>query len=127
MKPFLSIGIPDVIPFEQFQEQVTMTDLSTEELLEQAKHAATEAKHQLVILNKIDVRTARAVLCEADHKAYVTSLLRSCLGVGVAVGVLTRELVDEGNVEGEGLAVEIGRTGFHQSFMVPQVKKVDKK
>lgn len=102
-----------------------MTDLSTEELLEQAKLAAAEAKAQLMYLNKIDVKTARAALCEQDHKAYVTGLLRSCLGVGVAVGVLQREVVEEGNEDGEGLSVEIGRAGFHASFGVPVVKRAE--
>lgn len=104
-----------------------MPGLSIQQLLEQAKHAATEAKNHLVYLNKIDVKTARAALCERDHKEYVTGLLRSCLGVGVAVGVLQREVVEEGNKGGEGLIVEIGRTGFHGSFMVPQVKMKEEK
>lgn len=49
-------------------------------------------------------------------------LLRSCFGVGVAIGVLGREL-EGGGSGGEGVVVDLERqAGYHDAFMVPGVK-----
>lgn len=132
MKPFLSIGLPDVIPFEHFQAQTTMEYHDTASLLEQASVSIAEAKKQLQYLSKVDTKTARATICEEDHKTNMKNMLRSCFGIGVAVGVLAREVEEAGmgpETEGDGeglqavLSMEIVREGFHKSFPVPSIKR----
>ncbi|TGZ84802.1 Mak10-domain-containing protein [Ascodesmis nigricans] len=132
MKPFLTIGIPEVIPFEHFQIQVDMEFHDNSTLLEQARLSCADAKKHLQYLIKLDPSTARAPICEDDHKLNMSQLLRSCLGVGIAIMKLVGEVEEAGlgNATGEssegkldGVVIEWVREGYHKSFPVPNVKR----
>lgn len=57
------------------------------------------------------------------HRATVQKLLRSCVGVGVAIVIFARE-VEAGTASDELVAVELDRSeGYHVSFPVPLIKR----
>jgi len=120
VKPFLTIGCPDVMPYEAFREMVDYTDIPDSELLAYAAEHIQEAKKGYMHVTKLDADTARAKLCEADWKANSQRLLRSCFGAGVAVGVLARELAAAGN---DRIVAALDRgAGYHVAFPVPVVR-----
>ncbi|PWW74816.1 Mak10-domain-containing protein [Tuber magnatum] len=120
MKPFFTIGCPEVIPFEDFQSLVADQETETSELLEMASESATDAKKNFDQLCKLDARTARVVLCEERYRMSMREMMRSCIGVGVATAVLSKAL-QEGKATPELLDVQIDRERYHPSFPAPKI------
>ena len=119
LKPFLTIGCPEVVPHETFRAVVDNGDVTDADLLSYAAEHIQEAKKGYLHLTKLDKETARAQLCESDWRGNVQRLLRSCFGVGVAVGVLAREL-EAGRMEGVKVVLDRG-VGYHAAFPVPVI------
>ncbi|KAG0634665.1 Mak10 subunit, NatC N-terminal acetyltransferase-domain-containing protein [Tuber brumale] len=120
MKPFSTIGCPEVVPFEEFQSLVSNEEIETSELLEMASESATDARKNFDQLCKLDARTARAVLCEERYRTSMREMMRSCIGVGVATAVLSKAL-QEGRATPELLDVQIDRERYHPSFSAPKI------
>jgi hypothetical protein len=68
MKPFLAIGLPEVVPFERWQELVDPPDVEVLELLGYASESVTEARKYYDRLSKLDKAMARVLLCEGDYR-----------------------------------------------------------
>jgi hypothetical protein len=120
MKPFFTIGCPEVVPFEDFQSLASSQEIETSELLEMASESATDARKNFDQLCKLDARTARAVLCEERYRTSMREMMRSCIGVGVATAVLSKAL-QEGRATPELLDVQIDRERYHPSFSAPKI------
>ena len=120
MKPFLTIGCPEVVPFEIFTEVVDPPDTDTADLLEFAGESVAEAKIGLGRWMKIAPEMTRTVLCEVDAKKEVQGLLKSAFGLGVVVGVVRREM-EAGKVDGCKVKWEGEAKGWHKCFKVPEV------
>lgn len=106
-----------------------------------ASSSVNEAKKIFDRLSKLAVRTARAVLCEEAYRTVallpiliegemltittqnMREILRSCIGVGVAVAVLSGAL-SEGRASEGMLEVEIDRARYHSSFPAPKITAV---
>lgn len=56
------------------------------------------------------------------YKQNSRDMLRSCIGLGVAVAVLTKAIKSPGGATKETLDVEIDRARYHPSFPVPSIK-----
>lgn len=56
------------------------------------------------------------------HEQNSREMLRSCIGLGVAVAVLTKALKSPGGATKETLDVEIDKARYHPSFPVPSIK-----
>jgi len=94
----------------------------TSTLLQYAEEHIAEAKKGYRQLTGLDGETARATLCRDGYRASMQKLLRSCFGVGVAVGIFTRE-VQTGTTGTGSLVVTLDRSeGYHPSFPVPLIK-----
>ncbi|KAF8245835.1 Mak10-domain-containing protein [Wilcoxina mikolae CBS 423.85] len=120
MKPFLSMGVPEVVPYEFFRQMVDNVDLNTPTLLQYAEEHIADAKKGYRQLTNLDAETARATLCRDWYRAGMQKLLRSCFGVGVAIGIFTREV--QAGTAG-ALVVTLDRSeGYHPSFPVPLIK-----
>lgn len=120
MKPFLSIGCPEVLPYNLFRSVVDTPDISCSDLLVYASEHISEAKKGYNKLNKLDVEDTRANLCESDYRSTMNSLLRSCFGIGVAIGVLIRE-VATGTDGRDTLQLVLEKESYHPSFPVPKI------
>jgi hypothetical protein len=91
MKPFLTIGCPEVVPFDIFETLVDNPEIQVSlifirppphnnhtkltvfasqmlELLEVASESITQARKDFDQLSKLDVNTARVVLCEEAYR-----------------------------------------------------------
>ena len=92
-------------------------------MLQYAGEHIADAKGFYRQLAGLDADAARAALCPATHRATVQKLLRSCVGIGVAVVMFSRE-VEAGTASDEPVVVELDRSeGYHVSFPVPLVKR----
>lgn len=121
MKPFLPIACPEVLPFDMFTDLVEAAETPTEELLQCTKEAIAEAKSNLQAVARISPNISRTQLCEADFKAEARAMLKSCFGMGVAVGVIEREF-EAGSAEDCKIVWEDAKSkGWHASFPVPEV------
>jgi len=118
MKPFLAIGLPEVVPFERWQELIDPPDVDILELLGYASESVTEARKYYDRLSKLDKTMARVELCEGDFRLNVREIQRSCIGCGVAIAQL-RKAVETGSTE--KLEVMIERDKYHPFFPVPKV------
>ncbi|KAI9815701.1 MAG: hypothetical protein M1827_002097 [Pycnora praestabilis] len=120
MKPFLSIGLPELFPHEQFRDLVTQVDTSIAQLLEIADQAVKRARKDYDLLGKMESKTTRSVLCEGEWKKNVKDTLRACIATSIAISTV-RKAVDK---HGEGkLKVEIPPTGrgYHDWWAVPKI------
>lgn len=96
--------------------------MQTSDLLVLANEHVMEARKSFGQLRRVDAAMARASMCEPVWRNEMQSLLKSCFGVGVAVGVLVRE-VEAGRTDGAGVSVVLDRAGgYHRAFMVPCIK-----
>ncbi|CCX30815.1 Similar to N-alpha-acetyltransferase 35, NatC auxiliary subunit; acc. no. Q7T322 [Pyronema omphalodes CBS 100304] len=121
MKPFMSIGVPEVVQYDYFRNVVDNPDMDTSSLLHLASEHIAEAKKGYRQLSTLDKEITRSKMCHDTYKANISKLTRSCFGIGVAIGVLTRE-VDAGTVESSNLCVTLHQgAGYHASFPVPLV------
>lgn len=76
MKPFLNIGLPELVPFEQFENLVTIPDDSNLEVLQCATVAIGRARRDYELLGKMDAKTSRSLLCEEEWgKVYISSCI----------------------------------------------------
>ncbi|KAI5852246.1 Mak10 subunit, NatC N-terminal acetyltransferase-domain-containing protein [Tricharina praecox] len=119
LKPFLTIGCPEVVAYSAFRDVVDNVEISDAELLSYAAEHLQEAKRGYMHIAKLDADTARATLCEQDWRKNMQRLLRSCFGAAVAVGVLAREM-EVGGLEGVKVSLDRG-AGYHEAFPVPVV------
>ncbi|KAA8913299.1 Mak10 subunit, NatC N-terminal acetyltransferase-domain-containing protein [Sphaerosporella brunnea] len=115
MKPFLSIGCPEVIAYDTFRSVVDNEEMEMKEILSYANDHIAEAKKQYQKMSKLPASIVRANICYDSFRTNVNCLLRSCVGVGVAIGVLSRE---DGPVE---VTLDHGDK-YHPAFPVPCIK-----
>ncbi|KAH0610820.1 uncharacterized protein H6S33_011247 [Morchella sextelata] len=122
MKPFFTIGCPEVVPYDIFATLVDNPQVETLELLELASESIAQARKDFDQLGKLDEETSRTVLCEDAFKINNREMLRSCIGLSVAVAQITKALKSAGGATQEYLEVEIERAKYHPSFPVPSIK-----
>ncbi|EPS43025.1 hypothetical protein H072_2993 [Dactylellina haptotyla CBS 200.50] len=118
MKPFLTIGCPDVIPFDDFKSLVDNPEIDTLEMLEMATENTKEGRKNFDLLSKMSAASSHAILCEEGYRLNLREYLRSCIGAGVAIVVLTKAIKTNTLVDVE---VEIDQGSYHPWFPVPRI------
>jgi len=124
MKPFLPIGLPEFLPYDQFQLTVSQSEESTTDLLTFAADAAARARKDFELLSKLDGNTARCMGSEEAWKKNVKDCLRACISASISISMLKKALEKAGD-QGEELdvRVEVPRVseGYHDWWIVPKV------
>lgn len=121
MKPFLLIGLPELIPFAELQRLVTQPQESTLDLLKYAAEAALAAKRGFEVLSKLSAKDA---FCRGSHESWVKNVkdcLKACIFTGISIAAV-RKAVESGKKE-LGIRVEIPVVGkgYHDWWVVPKV------
>ena len=134
MKPFTRVSSPEVppwdcVPWEYFNPREAYSSIDMSEKLEEAKIslneakvAIAEAKRQFELISKIKPRAGRFILCEDMWRGNVRELLRSCIGLSVAlVGVEKMLEVEEEERRWWRWKIEKGNKRYHEWFGVVSV------
>ncbi|KAF3902001.1 hypothetical protein AA313_de0201164 [Arthrobotrys entomopaga] len=118
MKPFITIGCPDVISFEDFKSLVDNPDIETLEMLEMATENTKEGRKNFDLLSKMSAASSHAILCEEGYRLNLREYLRSCIGAGVAIVVLIKAIKTNTLADME---IEIDQGSYHPWFPVPRI------
>jgi hypothetical protein len=132
MKPFLAIGLPELLPYDQFKLAVTQPDESTDDFLQFAAEAATRAKKDFELMSKLDGQTARCLGSEQSWQRSVKDCLRACISTSISISVIKKALdaAAAPNRKGKGrgmaevkLKAEIPPVGkgYHDWWAVPKI------
>jgi hypothetical protein len=123
MKPFLSIGLPELIPFDDLTRLVNQPEDSTIGLLSWAAESVAGAKKGFETLSKLTDKEAH---CQGSHDSWLKNIkncLKACIFTGITISAVKKALEAAGK-EGEvKLKVEIPVVGkgYHDWWTVPKV------
>ena len=116
MKPFLSVGLPELPPFEEFTQYTRQPQESTLDLLDFAAESTSGAKKGLEILSKLNAKDA---YCQGSYESWVKNVrdcLKACIFTSITISAVKKAVeaaAKDGKVK---LKVEIPRPekGYHK-------------
>jgi hypothetical protein len=126
MKPFLAIGLPELVPYSELTQLVNQPAESTLDILSFAADSTAAAKRALEGLAKLNVEQA---FCHGSHDSWVQDVkgaLKACIFANIAIAAV-RKAVEAAGKDGEvRLRVEIPEpsTRYHIWWMVPKIVPV---
>ena len=137
MKPFMAIGLPELVPYADFHAMATREDeKDTIALLHAAAAALHRARKDLDALCKTDARSTRSTLCESEWRVAIKDALRACIAACITAaavvkaaegGDVLRLRLDVGlpSLEAESKLPSAGpRARYHPWWIVPTVTMV---
>jgi N-alpha-acetyltransferase 35, NatC auxiliary subunit len=124
MKPFLPIGLPEFIPYDQFQVAVSQSGELTADLLNFAVEAVARARKDFELLNKLDGSTARCLGSEEAWKKRVKDCLRACISASISISMVKKAL-ERADASGKEVDIKVEippvGEGYHDWWIVPKV------
>lgn len=127
MKPFVSIGLPDLPSFEDFQEGTTQPNMSSEDILSYGERALAGAKRGFEALSKF---TAEESFSVGSHDRWVASMkngLKSCIAAGIAFSTLHKAVREAGGEPSSlKLQAEVPTPAksYHEWWIVPRISPI---
>ncbi|KAL3418683.1 N-alpha-acetyltransferase 35, NatC auxiliary subunit [Phlyctema vagabunda] len=123
MKPFLSIGLPEVVSYDDFTRRVQQEHESTLGLLTYATEAVAGAKKGYELMSKLSADDA---FCQGSHDSWVKNIkdcLKACIFTGIVITSVKKAVGATGKDGVVKLKVEIPVTGkgYHDWWVVPKV------
>jgi N-alpha-acetyltransferase 35, NatC auxiliary subunit len=123
MKPFMSIGLPELIPCDELTRLVTQPDETTTDLLSFASDSVTGAKKGFEILSKLSEKDA---YCQGSHDSWLKNTkdcLKACIFTSITVAAVKKAVEAAGKDGKVSIKVEIPITGkgYHDWWVVPKV------
>lgn len=126
MKPFLQIGLPELIPYDRFNLSVTQPSETTADLLKIATEAAARARKDFELMSKLNAKTAHCLGSEESWKNNVKDCLKACISASITISMV-KKAVDAAGAQGEvklkGVIPEAGK-GYHDFWVVPKISPV---
>ena len=122
-RPFAAVGVPELVPFEDFKSAVEQQDVPTEEILSGAAKAAASARKNLEGMAKLD---RERTFSGAGYEAWVEKTkkaLKACIAVGVTVATVQKMVAGKeegGKVKGK-VEIPAAEEGYHECWIVPRV------
>ncbi|PWY75607.1 amino-acid N-acetyltransferase subunit Mak10 [Aspergillus eucalypticola CBS 122712] len=143
MKPFLSITLPELVPYDEYRREAVLEGDSDEIVLERATKAISEARKawEATLANGAFIRDSDgeespAPAIEEDWKRDIKDTKRACIGASIAIGTVKealekrtpKEPSDEAaNRPSVNLQVTIPEVGskarWHDWWIVPQISQ----
>jgi hypothetical protein len=126
MKPFLGIGLPELVPFPELTQLVTQPNESTLDILEFAAESTSAAKKALEGLAKLN---AEQGFCRGSHDSWVVDVkntLKACIFANITIATVRRAVEAVGEEGKVKLKVEIPvpSARYHDWWIVPKVVPV---
>lgn len=123
MKPFLGIGLPELVQFEDLTRLVTQPDESTLDLLQFAADSAMGAKKGFEVLSKLGAEEA---FCQGSQDSWVANIkacLKACIFTNITISTVRKAVETAGKDGKVKLKVEIPASGkgYHDWWVVPKV------
>lgn len=124
MKPFLGIGLPELVPFTDLTRLVTQPNDATEDILEFAAESTGAARRALEGLVKLN---AEQGFCYGAHESWVADVknaLKACIFAHITIGTVRRAVASAGEDGHVSLKVEIpppASARYHDWWIVPKV------
>ncbi|KAI9843380.1 MAG: hypothetical protein M1838_002635 [Thelocarpon superellum] len=134
MKPFLHLSLPELLPYEQFQREVSqlhipidlaLKDMQTPRLMQEGLQMIQNARRDLEVMTKMDSRTTRSVLCHEEWRGGVRDTLRACIGASIAGLEISRILHGERDAS-ENAEDEKGGKGGKEGASTSQERRTRK-
>ena len=126
MKPFLSIGLPELIPFDDLTRLVMQPEESTQDILGFAAESAAGAKKGFEVLSKLNAKDA---YCQGSHDSWLKNIkdcLKACIFASITISAI-KKAIDAAGKDGKvKLKVEIPAAGkgYHDWWVVPKAVPV---
>ncbi|KAK4205748.1 putative MAK10 subunit [Triangularia verruculosa] len=132
MKPFGTIGLPELPSWEVYRASTDRAQVETEKLLEDARLSLEQAQRGLEVVARMSEKESFSVGCYERWLGGVTGQIRAVEKAGVVVEVVMRKLEEKGEgTKGKelGLKVGIGKAaeGEHEWWVVPTVEEIDQR
>jgi hypothetical protein len=126
MKPFLTIGLPELIPLPELTNLVKQPNDTTMDLLNFAAESTAAAKRALEALAKLNVEQA---FSHGSHDSWVKDVkdaLKACIFTNITIAAVKKEVETVGENGKVELKVEIPQpsTRYHVWWIVPKVVPV---
>lgn len=131
MKPFLSIGLPELIPLDQLTELVNQPSESTLDILDFATESATLAKKKFEALSKL---TAKESYSQGCHDAWVKNIkdcMKATIFTGISTAAVRKAFEKAGKAKRKTIRVEsvkvdipVAGKGYHDWWVVPKITPV---
>jgi hypothetical protein len=126
MKPFLGIGLPELVPFSDLTQLVTQPNETTLDILDFAGESTAAAKRALEGLAKLN---AEQGFCRGSHDSWVADVkntLKACIFANITIATVRRAVEAAGKDEKVKLKVEIPKPSarYHDWWIVPKVVPV---
>ena len=123
MRPFLAIGLPEPVSYDEFTQIVVQPSESTLDLLKYAGEATAGAKKGFEVLSKLDAEEA---FCQGSHDSWVKNVkdcLKACIFTSITISSVQKAIEVARKNEKVNLKVEIPPTGksYHDWWVVPKV------
>ncbi|KAI9782199.1 MAG: hypothetical protein M1839_005313 [Geoglossum umbratile] len=132
MKPFLHIGLPELVPFEDFRAFAVQTQDSASRLLAAAASAVARLRKDYEMMGKMEPATTHSVLCVEWWTKNLKDSLRASIATSIAIAMLIKAVKAKGDVTDEewiptvkvDLTRELsaeGQGGYHPFWIVPKI------
>ncbi|GAB1199953.1 hypothetical protein APSETT444_009312 [Aspergillus pseudonomiae] len=133
MKPFLSITLPELVPFDEFRREAILEGDSDETVLERATKAISEARKawEATLANGAFIRDPQGqanqtLAIEEDWKKDIKNTMRACIGASIAIETVKKALTAlRASTDVVNLQVSIPDMGskarWHDWWVVPQI------
>lgn len=123
MKPFASVGLPELPSFDDFTSGTTQPESTSEELLQYAERTLAGAKKGFEALGKLSPEDSFSV---GSHDRWVTSVkngLRSCIATGIAISSVQKALREAGGSGEMKIKAEIPTPdkAYHEWWIIPKI------
>lgn len=125
MKPFLSIGLPELIPFDDLTKLVQQPEESALDLLKFAAESAAGAKKGFETMSRL---SAREAYCQGSYDSWIKNVkdcLKACIFTGITISVVKKaiETAKGGEVKLKAEIPAVGK-GYHDWWTVPKVMPI---
>ena len=134
MKPFLSLSIPQIMSYEEFEKRSTIGLKRPKDLiagLQVVDNAVREAKKQFALLQKRPAEHMRVLsVSEKWNKRWVAPSLMACIATGIAIATLQKvqKTHCQSNIRDLKRLLEVHipavEERYHEWWIVPKVSEV---
>lgn len=123
MKPFLSIGLPELPSQAQTHALVNQPEEDIAGLLQLATEATGRAKKDFELIGKLDAVAAQCQGSEESWRKDVKDQLRACIMAGITIATLTKAFDKADKKDELGIKVEwpADGKGYHDFWVVPKL------
>ena len=126
MKPFLSIGLPELVSFEDLTELVTQAKEPLMDILKFAAESAASAKKAFEVMSKL---SAEEAFCRGSRDSWLKNVkdcLKAVIFTNITISKVKKAVEAAGDDGVVKLKVEIpdGGKGYHDYWIVPIVTPI---